>query len=357
MITRNDFTFGNLDKDFTPQQITTYASNASFKMKQHNSFFEGNKLTEKGIKHIKGLLKNKHKSPLFVSKLSIYNCPRIDLMDFSKEEIAGIDFCQNESRDYDYTFSLYSALLLKEDERLPGDIQHKLTVELVKTFPDFYELWNAYCKDFPQATKEEKALYQKCSLKYYTFKVEIPLFLANQIKRHIIGVNFTEISKRYETSENTFYLPKKYIEEGLLPAAPENKRQGRGVGFVSEQAGELGGFTRPKAKIMQKLLLWILFLFGLPRFALTLYQNMYMANNWYEANKEKVSPEIARIVLPKATYTTLIMSISVSAAARMCSLRLDRHAQEEAQIFAQQVKDFFLTVEPEFEKLIEIAKK
>lgn len=349
MLTQHDFTFDNLDKDFTKQQITCLASNVSFGNKQHNSFFKGDKLTEKGIKHIKGLLKNKHKSPLFVSKLSIYNCPRIDLIDFSKEEIAGIDFCQNESGLYDYTFSLYSALLLKEDERLPNDIQHKLTAELVKNFIDYYELWNAYCKDFPQATKEEKALYQKCSLKYYTFKVEIPLFLANQIKRHIIGVNFTEISKRYETSENTFYLPKKYTEEGLLPAAPENKRQGRGEGWVKEQEVfpqtlKFFDIETQKVDFDYKVGFDLDCIFAL-------------SSDYYEANKEIIAPETARIVLPQATYTTLIMSISVSAAARMCSLRLDRHAQEEAQIFAQQVKDFFLTVEPEFERLIEIAKK
>ena len=342
MQTRHDFTFENLEKDFTPQQITCLASNASFGNKQWKSFFDGGRVTEAGIKHIKGLLKNKHKSPLFVAKLSIYNCPPLNLMDFLKDEIAGIDFCRNESGLYDYTFSLYGALSLKEDERLPSDIQHKLTVELVKTFPQFYELWNAYCKVFPQATKEERAFYQKSSLKYYTFKVEIPFFLANQVKRHKLGMDFNEDSARYNTDKKTFFLPKEYTEEGLLPAVPEIKRQGRGQGLVCEKY--------PFDTQMMRI-------YGEGRLTFGLDSVIELQHKWYEANKETVAPEIARIILPKATYTTLVMSISVASASRICGLRLDRHSQVEAQKFAAQIKDFFLTVEPEFENLIEITKK
>lgn len=342
MQTRHDFTFENLDKDFTPQQKTALASNVSFGNKQWKSFFDGDKLTEAGIKHIKGLLKNKHKSPLFVAKLSIYNCQPLNLMDFLKDEIAGIDFCQNESGLYDYTFSLYSALSLKDDERLQSDTQHKLTVELVKTFPQFYELWNTYCKDFPQATKEERAFYQKSSLKYYTFKVEIPFFLANQIKRHKLGMDFNEDSARYNTDKKTFFLPKEYMEEGLLPATPEIKRQGRGQGLVREEY--------PCDEQMMRV-------YGEDRIVFGLETIISLQNDWYDQNKANSAPEIARTILPQATYTTLIMSMSVSSASRICGLRLDRHSQVEAQKFAAQIKAFFLTVEPEFENLIEISKK
>lgn len=347
METKHDFTFENLEKDFTKQQITCLASNVSFGTKQYNSFFDGDKLTDAGIKHIKGLLKNQHKSPFFVSKLSIYNCPALNLMDFLKDEIAGIDFCKNENGLYDYTFSLYGALLLKDDERLPSDIQHKLTVELIKTFPEFYELWNAYCKNFPKATKEERSFYQKSSLKYYTFKVEIPFFVANQIKRHKIGTDFNEDSARYNTDEKTFFLPKEYIEERLLPAVPEIKRQGRGAFETTEKEVEL--------KILRYKGFFGLFNFPKVKFDLDLI--ISLQNDWYEANKTVVAPEIARTILPLTTYTTLVMSMSVASASRICGLRLDRHSQIEAQKFATQIKDFFLTVEPEFEKLIEISKK
>ena len=55
--------------------------------------------------------------------------------------------------------------------------------------------------------------------------------------------------------------------------------------------------------------------------------------------KEGVAPEVARGVLPQSMYTEFIETASLSAYARLCSLRLDPHAQKEIREYAAAVSE------------------
>jgi thymidylate synthase ThyX len=80
-------------------------------------------------------------------------------------------------------------------------------------------------------------------------------------------------------------------------------------------------------------------------------------HKWFKENiKEGVAPEIARNILPQCTYTTLVVSMTVSCAARIYGLRSAKYAQKEIRDFAEMIKDCFVKY-PEFESLIEISKK
>ena len=52
-----------------------------------------------------------------------------------------------------------------------------------------------------------------------------------------------------------------------------------------------------------------------------------------------VAPEQARAVLPVACYTSMYMTASLAACARICGLRVDSHAQGEIQDLAAQVSE------------------
>ena len=59
-----------------------------------------------------------------------------------------------------------------------------------------------------------------------------------------------------------------------------------------------------------------------------------------------VAPEQARMVLPQNTMTNWIWTGSLVAFARVCKLRLDSHAQKEAQELAQKINDVVAPLYP-----------
>jgi hypothetical protein len=126
-----------------------------------------------------------------------------------------------------------------------------------------------------------------------------------------------------------------------LPKAPEIKRQGREEGgFVYDQNIEASNSGARSCDIY-----------------LGLDDLIQLNFEWFQENiAEGVAPEIARNILPQCTYTTLVVSMTVSCAARIYGLRSDYHAQKEIRDFAEIIKDYFVKY-PEFTQLIEISKK
>jgi thymidylate synthase (FAD) len=52
-----------------------------------------------------------------------------------------------------------------------------------------------------------------------------------------------------------------------------------------------------------------------------------------------VAPEMARMILPQSMYTMWVETGSLMYWARVCTLRLDGHAQKEIAYLADQVND------------------
>jgi len=346
---RSDYEFKPLTQ--TPLEQLLMACNVSFGFKQMHLYInEDGTPTEKAIQLIKGGFKNRHKSPFFTQHLDTFtSVENIYSRLSSSYKFAGIDSALIDGK-YHYTFSLYAALMFYKVERIGADLRFKLQEGIQKKFPFILPIFEEVQREealenekngIKELTKEEKDLYAKFTLVRETFQIEIPLFMKNQLIRHIQGFSYTEISRRYTFDGIEFFMPESYFENGLLPKAPEIKRQGREEGgFVYDQNIEASNSGARSCDIY-----------------LGLDDLIQLNFEWFQENiAEGVAPEIARNILPQCTYTTLVVSMTVSCAARIYGLRSDYHAQKEIRDFAEIIKDYFVKY-PEFTQLIEISKK
>ena len=139
---------------------------------------------------------------------------------------------------------------------------------------------------------------------FASFCIKAPIFVARQLVKHQVGLAWNEVSRRYVDTEPEFWFPKVWRER------PEsNIKQGSG-GAMPEQ--ELWGQSAHEH--CENLLAW-----------------------YRHAIKCGVAPEQARMILPLTTMTQWYWSGSLAAFARVCNLRLDPHAQEEAREVADRI--------------------
>lgn len=143
------------------------------------------------------------------------------------------------------------------------------------------------------------------------FRIKMPIFVARQAMRSNIGIVWNEESRRYIDSEPEFYEPEVW--------------RGRPDGSIKQGSGEAledGWWYSDNLKNQHEE-------------ALNLYQAMLKPG----LNSPGCSPEMARMVLPQSTYTTVIGNFTLAAAARFCQLRQDSHAQLEIQQYANAMSE------------------
>lgn len=143
--------------------------------------------------------------------------------------------------------------------------------------------------------------------------LEVPLFVLRQLDRHKVGAVVSEISRRYVSGPPTFYEP-----DYWRPSA-ETKKQG--------SKDEVHAFSGDYQEISQ---------------------NIYTACSTYYAEmiKEGICPEQARMILPQAMYTEVIITGSLLYWARVYNQRSDEHAQKEVQIVAAQIDEIMTPLFP-----------
>jgi len=145
-----------------------------------------------------------------------------------------------------------------------------------------------------------------------TMRYTVPIFVARQEFKHIVGFTRNEVSRRYVDDTPEFYVP------DVWRSRPEGSvKQGSG-GAVEE------------TKYLNE---WYAYTV---RLALEDYQYLL---------EEGVAPEQARMVLPQSMYTSYYITGSLTAFARMVKQRTDPNAQVEIQELAQSVAN---VIEPLF---------
>ena len=145
-----------------------------------------------------------------------------------------------------------------------------------------------------------------------TLRLKAPIFMARQFVKHQIGLVWNEESRRYINHEPEFYIPKEYR------GRPDNVKQG--------SAGVLEDSDLMYDAVYQQSIN-----------ALTTYNNLLEGG---------VAPEMSRMVLPQNVMTNWVWTGSLVAFARVVKLRLDPHAQLEAQILAQMIDDVVAPLYP-----------
>lgn len=135
---------------------------------------------------------------------------------------------------------------------------------------------------------------------FFTFHIKAPVFVRAQLVKHEY-LRMNEISRRYVDDEPEFYVP------SVWRGRSKDKKQG--------SDGEVNPEFNPQ------------YLDGKIKFA------------YYEALKQGVAPEMARMLLPQSLMTEWFWSGSLDAFFNMCRLRLKPDAQYETRLVATQVSE------------------
>ena len=136
-----------------------------------------------------------------------------------------------------------------------------------------------------------------------TMRECVPIFVARQRFKHVIGFSYNEISRRYVSYEAETYTPTEWRK------AASDKKQGS-----SDETVDIN----PNNQIVD------------------IYQQAIDSALWtYDRLIQKgVCPEQARMVLPQSTYTEYYVTGSLYAWARAFNLRSSSDAQKEIQDLA-----------------------
>lgn len=146
-----------------------------------------------------------------------------------------------------------------------------------------------------------------------TIRETVPIFVARQRFKHMVGFTYNEVSRRYVDDTPEFFVPE------VWRSRPEGSvKQGSGGGH--EQSDLYAAMYRDLIEDVQSL-----------------YQEMI---------DNGIAPEQARMVLPQSMYTSYYVTGSLAAWARAYRQRIDSHSQLEIQMLAKQWGDIIQPLFP-----------
>ena len=143
-----------------------------------------------------------------------------------------------------------------------------------------------------------------------TLRETVPIFVARQRFKHMVGFVYNEVSRRYVDDTPEFFTPDvwRYRPDGSV-------KQGSGSEVVLHTTVDgVNDFVHNHYR-------------DLVQHAVELYNEMI---------GDGVAPEQARMVLPQSMYTSYYVTGSLAAWARAYKQRIDAHAQKEIQELAAQ---------------------
>jgi thymidylate synthase (FAD) len=148
-----------------------------------------------------------------------------------------------------------------------------------------------------------------------TMRETVPIFVARQRFKHMVGFTYNEVSRRYVDDTPEFYFPDAWRGRA------ENKKQGSSEEEVEEPVVMWGNDKYDYSQVID--------------LCVEYYEQMLKAG---------IAPEQARMVLPQSMYTSYYVTGSLAAWARAYSQRIHEHAQKEIQDLAKQWDDIISNI-------------
>ena len=149
----------------------------------------------------------------------------------------------------------------------------------------------------------------------FTFEVKAPIFVFRQWHRHRTW-SYNELSARYRELSGEFYVPRP--ED--IGVQSENNKQGRVIGKATSD-DVLAHLAISRSCLS----------------AFAIYRNLLA---------QGVPRELARSVLPVATYSHMFASVNLLNLLKFLTLRCHSHAQYEIRVYAEAMKRLAQTVAP-----------
>jgi thymidylate synthase (FAD) len=143
-----------------------------------------------------------------------------------------------------------------------------------------------------------------------TMREKVPIFVARQRFKHMVGFSYNEVSRRYVDDTPEFFTPDAWRKRA------ENKKQGSSDEIITD-------LVQP----------WE----DADGASVSLWYQRWMEDVEFNYNKFLewgVAPEQARMILPQSMYTSYYTTGSLAAWARAYKLRSDPHSQKEIQDLA-----------------------
>lgn len=154
----------------------------------------------------------------------------------------------------------------------------------------------------------------------FTFDVKAPIFVFRQWHRHRTW-SFNELSARYKELPEEFYVP----DPALVGAQSANTKQARDLSNKISANG-----LRQRADWCEAMRT----------------QNEHAFDMYRELLAEGFPRELARSVLPVATYSHMFATVNLLNLLRFLTLRDDAHAQYEIRVYAEAMRELARTVAP-----------
>ncbi len=141
------------------------------------------------------------------------------------------------------------------------------------------------------------------------FRIKMPIFVAREWYRHVIGFARNEVSRRYVFDDPQMFVP------NILRKRDENIKQGSSKEPVEDNTTlvkQMSDYCKESLAYYKELL------------------------------DKGVCPEQARMILPQSMYTEFVETASLAAYARLVNLRLHPTAQKEIQDYAKLIEQLVL---------------
>lgn len=279
------------------------------------------KLSEADQRLIKYLANHDHFTPFTHCRITFRekNYPLMCIPYLKETDRAGLVWDHHGM----FRHSLYGWASLLKKELIDLDCYYSIAHHLHEAYPAASRALQIPQSPKSDGSQVERVLYSNNpEFIDVTLREKVPIFVARQRFKHMVGFTYNEVSRRYVDDAPEFFTPDEWR------AKPINAKQGSSDEVITELETEHEIWDEPQSPMMT----WDI-------------KDAYNAvietcSDIYELMiKNGVAPEQARMVLPQSMYTSYYVTGSLASWARAYKLRTDSHAQLEIQELAKQWKE------------------